>query len=81
MEEKMANDVNRVQSIQDKISDIDFHGKQVVSNYILEKKDSTSTTPESLQRYKFESVSDFVEWKEKNRAFYMSKLKKRMTPH
>ena len=44
----MAHDVNRVQSIQDKISDIDFHGKAVVSNYILEKKDSTSSAPESL---------------------------------
>jgi len=77
----MAHDVNRVQSIQDKISDIDFHGKSVVSNYILEKKDSTSTAPESLQRYKFDSVNDYVEWKEKNRAFYLSKLKKRMTPH
>ncbi len=78
MEKKMAHDVNRVQSIQDKITDVDLSGKAVISNYILEKN---PVSGEPFRRYKFDSMADYADWKEKNDKYYLKKLKSRLTPH
>ena len=78
VEQKMAHEVNRVQSIQDKIADIEIQGKGVVSNYILEKK---SAKGEPYRRYRFDSMAEYAEWKEKNEKYRLNKLKSRLTPH
>jgi len=74
-----AQQVNKVQSIWDRISDIEIeeNGK-VSSNYILMEK----SNPEMpFRRYQFSSVSDYLDWKGKNEERYMNKIKARLTPH
>ena len=79
LEEKLSNQLNKVQSIWDKIDDVEVQkdGK-VVSNYIMEKKKGES---DAIRRFQFDSVKDFETWKEKNKKAYLKSLKGRITPH
>ena len=79
LDEKLAVSMNRVQSIWDKVSDIDKVGDTVVSNYILQQKAPGPGAP--LKRYEFGTMKDYADWKKKHLEKYRKKLQQRLTPH
>ena len=79
LDEKLAVSINRVQSIWDKVSDIDKVGDTVVSNYILEQKAPGAGAP--LRRYEFGTMKNYADWKKKHLEKYRKKLQQRLTPH
>ena len=72
LDEKLAVSINRVQSIWDKVSDIDKVGDTVVSNYILEQKAPGAGAP--LRRYEFGTMKNYADWKKKHLEKYRKKL-------
>ena len=75
----MSDSINRVQSIWDKISDVEVTGNgKVQSNYIVEKKPGSDA---AFRKYQFGDMKDFADWKEKNQAQYKKNLRKKLTPH
>lgn len=69
-----------MQSVQDKLADIEVSGSgKVLSNYILEKKPGQAV--DRLNRYSFDSLKDFAEWKERNAVKHQKNLRARLTPH
>ena len=78
--EKMSDQVNRVRSIWDKLSDITVNSDgKVTHNYILIE----SPNPESktYRNYRFKSKEDFQAWQVENETRYYRKMKERLTPH
>ena len=80
LKEEQSTGLNRVQSMWDKISDVDMMGDCVVSNYILEKKPDRLGV-EQYHPYQFKNMTDFADWKESNAKQYDGKMKRSMTPH
>ena len=72
--------MNKVQSIWDKIDDVEVHQSGTVySNYILEKKKGADDS--KTRRFSFQSTEAYQDWKQKNRETYLKNLKGRVSPH
>jgi len=59
---RLSTEINRVQSVWDKIADIDMlsDGK-VQSNYLIQKMSLEEKS--SYRKFVFESLTDFEKWK------------------
>lgn len=70
---QLAGEMNRVQSIWDKIADINkLEGGEVSSNYIVQRESTDEKNP--WRKYKFANMADYATWKEKNEEKYRKKL-------